>query len=129
MNVLDENILADQRQLLLSWRIPLHQIGYDLTRKGLKDDNLIPFLLTLRLPTFFTSDGDFYKRGLCHPRYCLVHMAMDESDTAIFIRRVLRHSEFNTSAKRMGAVIQTSRAGLSVWRLHANRETHYAWKE
>ena len=128
MNLLDENILADQRQVLLNWHVPFRQIGYDIARKGIKDDNIIPFLFALRQPTFFTSDGDFYKRGFCHTRYCLVHLDVDESDTAVYIRRVLRHPEFSTHAKRMGVVIRASYSGLSVWRLHAKQELRYKWK-
>lgn len=128
MIILDENILADQRQALLHWGVPFRQIGYEVTRKGIKDDNIIPFLLTLRQPTFFTSDGDFYKRGLCHPRYSLVHLNVDESDSAVYIRRVLHYREFSTRAKRMGAVIRASYSGLSTWRLRANEEARYQWK-
>ena len=128
MNILDENILADQRQTLLKWHVPFRQIGYEVARKGIKDDRVIPFLLALRQPTFFTTDGDFYKRDLCHKCYCLVHLNVDESDTAVFIRRVLRHRKFNTHAKRMGVVMRASRSGLTVWCPHAQRETYYNWK-
>ncbi len=38
MNIIDEQILENQRQLLRSWRIPIRQIGYDIGRKGLKDE-------------------------------------------------------------------------------------------
>jgi hypothetical protein len=37
MNVLDENIIESQRQLLKAWRIRPKQIGRDLGRKGMKD--------------------------------------------------------------------------------------------
>ena len=43
MNILDENILEDQRQLLLNWRVPFRQISYEVGRKGMKDDEIIPF--------------------------------------------------------------------------------------
>ncbi len=52
MNILDENVLKDQRQLLHSWRIAIHQIGYDVGRKGMQDDEIIPLLHQLRRPTF-----------------------------------------------------------------------------
>jgi hypothetical protein len=128
MNILDENILADQRQILLNWHIPFRQIGYEVARKGIKDENIIPFLLTLRQATFFTCDGDFYKPNFCHPRYCLVHLDVDESDAAVYVRRVLRYHEFSTHAKRMGAVIRASHSGMTVRRLHARPEVRYAWK-
>ena len=34
MNILDENIIASQRQRLRSWRIRVRQIGVDIARKG-----------------------------------------------------------------------------------------------
>ncbi len=52
MNILDENVLKDQRELLLSWRVKIHQIGYDVGRKGVQDEEIIPLLLQLRRPTF-----------------------------------------------------------------------------
>jgi len=48
MNILDENINESQRQLLRSWRIRVRQIGVDVSHKGIQDDEIIPFLLTLR---------------------------------------------------------------------------------
>ena len=66
MNVLDENILESQRQSLRGWRIAVRQIGHELGRKGMQDEEIIPFLLTLRQPTFFTRDLGFYSRQLCH---------------------------------------------------------------
>ena len=51
MNVLDENIPEDQRQLLRSWRIRAYQIGREIGRQGLKDEQqIIPLLLELRRP-------------------------------------------------------------------------------
>ncbi len=116
MNVLDENVSRIQRQLLLDWGIPIRHIGYEIARKGMKDNEIIPFLMTLRPPTFFSLDWDYFKAGLCHPKYCLVLLDVNRDESAIFIRRFLRHREFDTQRKRMGAVIRVSYAGLSVWR-------------
>jgi hypothetical protein len=127
VNVLDENILESQRQTLQSWRIRVRQIGKDIGRKGIRDDALIPFLLDQRRPTFFTRDLGFYDRKLCHARYCLVCLAVGPYEAAVFVRRLLRHPEFNTQAKRMGAVIRASSAGLQVWRFHTEQEIHLPW--
>ena len=127
MNILDENVLKNQRQILQSWRISIRQIGYDVGRKGMKDDEIIPFLHSLSRPTFFTRDLGFYDRNLCHAGYCLVCMAVGKYEAATFVRRLLRHPEFNTQAKRTGTVIRVSRAGLRVWRLHAEQEIALAW--
>ncbi|MGA9349540.1 MAG: hypothetical protein WBW48_12175 [Anaerolineae bacterium] len=128
MNVLDENISRIQRQLLRDWHISVQHIGYEIGRKGMKDDEIIPFLLTLHRPTFFTLDWDYFKHSLCHARYCLVFLDVKQDESAVFIRRFLRHQEFDTQAKRMGTVIRASYAGLFVWRLHAQQETYYAWE-
>jgi hypothetical protein len=94
----------------------------------MKDEEIIPFLLTLHRPTFFTLDWDYFKPGLCHARYCLVFSDVARDESAVFIRRFLRHPEFDTQGKRMGTVIRLSYAGLVVWRLHAQQETYYPWE-
>ena len=119
MNILDENIPSNQRQLLLGWRIPVHQIGHDVGRKGMQDDEIVPWLMELRRPTFFTRDLDFNDPSLCHRRYCLAFLSVERYEVAVFVRRLLRHPEFDTQAKRMGAVITLSHTGLSIWRWRA----------
>lgn len=127
MNILDENILEDQRHLLSIWRVPFRQIGYEVGRKGIQDDEIIPFLLSLRQPTLFTVDRDFYERSLCHARYSLVYLDVKQSEAAAFIRRVLRHDKLDTQAKRMGTVIRATHTRIAVWRLHAEEEIHFDW--
>ena len=113
MNLLDENIVKDQRLLLRSWRVRVRHIGYDIGRKGIQDEEIIPFLLHLSRPTFFTRDLGFYERTSCHKRYCLVCMAVEKYEAAVFVRRLLHHPSFNAQAKRMGSVIRLSPRGLS----------------
>ena len=127
MNILDEQIPGEQRQLLKSWRFSVRHIGYDIGRKGMQDDEIIPLLRSLRQPTFFTLDFGFYERQLCHQRYCVVWMDIDEDESASFVRRLLGHAGFDTQAKRMGTVIHLSHRGLRVWRLHAEREAPVIW--
>jgi hypothetical protein len=127
VNVLDENIIESQRQLLRRWRIAVRHLGYDMGRQGMQDEEIMPFVHRLRQPTFFTRDLDFDAPSLCHRRYCLVYMAVKKDEVALFVRRFLRHGEFDTAAKRMGTVIWVSHVGLAVWRLHAEQETHFAW--
>ena len=59
MNVLDENIVESQRQLLRSWRVRVQQIGHDVGRAGMQDEQIIPFLRRTRRVTFFTRDLGF----------------------------------------------------------------------
>ena len=128
MNILDENVPKNQRQLLESWRIHVRQIGFNVGRRGMQDDEIIPFLRQLSRPTFFTRDEDFYERRLCHTKYSLVYMAVGKYEVAIFARRLLHHPEFDTQAKRMGGVIRVSAAGLSLWRLHGESEIRFNWE-
>lgn len=72
MNILDENIPEGQRHLLRSWRVQAKQIGHDIGRQGMKDEEIIPFLHQLHHTTFFTRDAGFYYRQLSHANYCLV---------------------------------------------------------
>ena len=129
MIVLDENILESQRRLLRDRRIPARQIGYDIGRKGLKDKEIITFLLGLQRITFFTLDTDFYQRLLCHPRYCLVCLDVRKHEAAVFTRRFLRHPEFNSTARRLSKVVRASSVGISVWSLHAEREEDFNWAD
>ena len=127
MNIVDENIPASQRELLRSQGIHVRQIGYDIGSKGLKDDNIIPLLLRLRAPTFFTRDRGFYRPHLCHANYCLVVMEIDKDESAFFVRALLRHSLFNTQAKRMGQIVHLSPWRISTLRLHADQTLYFEW--
>jgi hypothetical protein len=126
MNILDENIRADQRELLRRYRIAIRQIGHDVSQKGIKDAAIVPFLHQQRRPTFFTRDRGFYDGRLCNPAYCLVWLDVDKREVADFIRRTLRHPLLNTQAKRMGTVVRVSSADLHVWRRH-NTEERVNW--
>ncbi len=123
----DENIREDQRGLLQRWGIPVHQIGVDVGRKGMQDEEIIPFLHPLRDTTFFTRDLGFGDRKLCHPNYCLVCLAVGKDEVAVFVRRILQNPEVDTKAKRMGAVIRVSHAGFTIWRRNATKGTYIHW--
>jgi hypothetical protein len=127
MNVLDENIAGEQRELLKSWHVRVHQVGNDIGRAGMQDEDIVPLLLQLRRSTFFTRDLDFYKRGLCHARYSIVYMNVEPVEVAAFVRRLLRHPMFDTEAKRMGTIIRVAYVGLTLWRLHAQEDERCNW--
>jgi hypothetical protein len=129
MIVLDEHFPESQRQLLKSWRISVRKIGVDVGRAGMDDDEIIPFLRTLRRPTFVTRDYGFYRRIHCHRRYCLICLEVGQYDAASFTRRVLSHSEFDTESKRMGAVVRAFHVGLTVWRPNAEKEARLLWEQ
>jgi hypothetical protein len=125
--LLDENIPESQRHLLHRRRIRARQVGVDFGEKGLGDEAIIPLLHRLRQPSFFTRDLGFFERSLCHRRYCLVCLAVGRDEVAHFVRRFLRHSRFNTRAKRMGSVVRISRAGIRCWEVHAENEILAVW--
>lgn len=102
MNVLDENVLRDQRELLLSWCVHVRQIGLDFGQKGLRDEAILTLLHQTRNVTFFTRDLGFFDPKLRHSAYCLVCLNVDKYETAVFVRRTLRHTELNTQRNEPG---------------------------
>ncbi len=46
--------------------IAFRQIGSEIGRKGMQDDEIIVLLRRLGKSTFFTRDLRFYDRKLCH---------------------------------------------------------------
>jgi hypothetical protein len=128
MNVLDENIVVSQRQRLAAWKLHFRRIGGEVGRFGMKDCNqIIPLLHTLRRPTFFTRDRDFYHPMLCHSKYCLVYLDVDFDEVAEYIRRFLRHPAFRTQAQRMGKVVRVRHSGLTYWQVRQNVERIVSW--
>ncbi len=115
MNLLDENVTRDQADLLTQWGIRFRSISRDLGCQGIQDDNIIPFLLRLKHPTFLTRDEDFFERRLLHSRYALVWFDVDAGQTAFFIRRFLSHPSFRTSAQRLGRIISVRPQGMAYW--------------
>lgn len=127
MIILDEQILRQQRELLLRQRIRVRQIGFSIGRAGIQDEDIIPLLLRSRSSTFFTRDAGFCDPLLCHNHYCLVYLHVEKSEVATYVRRVLQHPQFNTQRKRVGKLIRTSRRGLVVWQKNVQGEIHYSW--
>ncbi|MCX6628402.1 MAG: hypothetical protein NTW28_12325 [Candidatus Solibacter sp.] len=127
MIALDENILDGQRLLLDGSRVKAGQIGVNLGRKGMKDDEIVVLLRQRRNVTFFTRDAGFYLPEFRHRRCCLVVMSVGQYEVATFVRRFLRHPDFDTQAKRTGSVVRISHAGLAVWRLRSQTEIHTVW--
>lgn len=103
MIIIDENFPDSQRQLLKAWRIGVRQVGFEVGRDGMKDDEIIPLLLQLQDPTLFTLDAGFFKPKLRHARYSLIFIDVTQYEAATFIRRTLKHKEFDTKAKRLGS--------------------------
>jgi len=121
VNLLDENIPSDQRDLLRAWGIRCRVIGQDLARLGIHDENIIVALHHLKQPTLFTRDGDFFKSVLCHRAYALVWIDAAPEEAALFVRKFLRHPRFRTKANRLGTVARVHHDGIHFWtRRHAS---------
>jgi hypothetical protein len=129
MNLLDENISESQRRLLQGWRIRVRQIGVDLGRSGMNDEEIISLLHRLPRATFFTRDLGFYRRELCHANYSIVCLAVGPYEAASFIRRFLHHAALNTRAKRLGRVLLVTHGGIRLWQLNAAKEEALTWQD
>lgn len=82
MNLLDENIPLDQRDILRSWGVHCRVIGQDIGELSIGDDNIISLLHRLKLPTLFTRDEDFFKSELCHSGYALIWLDAAPAESA-----------------------------------------------
>lgn len=128
MIILDENILEGQRLLLEAWGIRVRQIGLDVGRKGLEDEQIVVLLRSLRQPTLFSRDLGFYSPELRHPHYAIVAAAVGQYEIAGFVRRFLRHPRFDTHAQRAGTIARLAPSGISYWELRRQREKLAGWE-
>jgi hypothetical protein len=86
VNILDEGIDSGQRALLAAGKIHVRQIGVEIGRSGMQDQNeILPLLHSFRRPTFFTQDHGFYQPRLRHPGYCLVYLDIEFDEVADYI--------------------------------------------
>jgi hypothetical protein len=127
LNIIDENIVEEQRKYLQEHRIRFRQIGDQVGRSGMKDPEIIPLLRSLTMPTFFTHDKGFFNRRLCAQAYCIVQLDVGSNQTGQFMRDLLRHKQFDTSRKRMGTVLRVSQEGILVYRQHMTEPELIAW--
>ena len=129
MIILDENISRDQREAFQKWKIKFKQIGYDLANKGIIDENIIVVLHSLKQPTLFTWDSDFYNYKLLHKNYCIVYVDVKQTDVAIYIRKFLNSDLFYTKSKRMGKIIRITYEGIKCWEFSKKTEKQFLWNE
>jgi len=57
VNLLDENIPLDQRDVLRAWGIKCRVIGQDIAELSVGDDNILKLLHHVKQPTFFTRES------------------------------------------------------------------------
>lgn len=129
MLLIDENISEIEIWRLREWRITVRVIGEEIAEKSISDENILAILHRLKQPTFFTKDRDFYKPALCHPAYALVYMDVPEHEGQVagYIRRFLRHPEFDATAKRLGKVIHVHVASVKFWKAGTRTTNVVKW--
>lgn len=125
--ILDENFRLEQQAVLLAWGIRTRKVGKDLAAAGIDDADLIPFLLRLPSPTFFTHDEDFWRPSLQHPAYCLVWLDVEDTRGALYVRRFLRNVDFDTKVKRLGKVIRVHAGELNLHDSRHGKPKNTAW--
>jgi hypothetical protein len=127
MFVIDENVSELEVLRLRKARIRVRLIGDEIARTGDTDENLLPVLRGLKQPIFFTQDQDFIRFSWLHPDYGLVWLETHPNAVADYVRRFLRHPEFETQAKRLGIVARVRASGVSYWRVGSRQLRHAAW--
>lgn len=128
MILLDHNIPQSEVETLRRWRLHCRQVGYEVGRPEWDDaQEIIRYLRQARRVTFFTRDIGFFRHSLCHKNYCIVVLTGPPRESAVWIRRFLRHSDFRTHAERVRAVVKLSPTGLMVWRLGFESRTKLSW--
>jgi hypothetical protein len=129
VNLLDENIPLDQRDVLRAWGVHCRVVGQDIAQLSLGDDNILVLLHHLKQSAFFTRDADFFQRELCHPAYGLFWQDVAPEEAALFVRRVLRHPRFATKASRLGIVARAHHDGFQFWQLRRAALQRTTWSD
>ena len=88
---------------------------------------ILRYLQRSRKITFFTRDIGFFRRRLCHKNYCFVVLTGLPTDSALWIRRFLRHSEFRTQALRYRRVVKLTATALTFWQLDRDNRQKTSW--
>jgi hypothetical protein len=128
MLIADENISEEEIWRLREAGIPVRLIA-DVAAKSITDENVFPVLHSLKQPTFFSKDKDFWKHRLVHADYCLVCLDIPEHEgkVAAYMRRFLAQPDFNTKNKRMGKVVRVHVRGMEFYVKHMRKPHPVAW--
>lgn len=88
---------------------------------------LFRFLLLLKRPTLLTRDKDFWDSTLVHSRYAIVWIDVVVDETAFWIRRLMSHPQFRTSAQRLGKVVRVHPSAINYWKKNSDTPTVVEW--
>ncbi|NUO80069.1 hypothetical protein HUU05_08335 [candidate division KSB1 bacterium] len=121
-------MLDNQLERLQRWHIPAKKVGRDIGVKGMDDEHqIVPMIRTFARITFFTHDLGFCGSKFCHERYCIVVLRVDRYKAADYIRRFLKHPEFQTHNQRLGWVFEVYPTFIKGWRVGKNGEKTFRW--
>ena len=129
MILIDENIPEDQRLSLHRWKINVRQIGHDIGRKGLEDDEILSMLQNMKGPTLFTRDLGFYRREFCHNGYGIYVLSVAKEESAFFMRRALALPDLQTKARRLGKIGLISHRKVRILRRNVQSEEEVDWSQ
>ena len=128
MILLDHNIPEHQVEALRHARLRPQQIGREVGRPEWQDlEEILRYLHRLKLATFITRDEGFFHRRLCHRNYCIVVVSGPVIETAVYIRRFLRHSAFRTKKQRTGKMVRLSPTQIAWWEVGARLQQRLLW--
>jgi len=129
--VVDEHLRYDRVTEPLRRFVTSQQIGVELSQaKGLSDEQIIPFLRSLKRRTFITIDDWFYKARLCDNAYCLIyfHLTMEQQAQIPFLlRRLFKIAGFRTVRERMGKVVRVGHEMIRYYQRNLPGEQTVAW--
>ena len=128
MILLDHNIPEHQVEALRHARLRPQQIGREVGRPEWQDlEEILRYLHRLKLATFITRDEGFFRRRLCHHNYCIVVVSGPVTETAVYVRRFLRHVTFRARQQRAGKVIRLSPTKITWWEVGIESQQRLLW--
>ena len=129
MILLDHNIPEHQVEILRRARLRPRQIGHEVGRPEWQDlEEILRYLHRLRRATFITRDEGFFRRRLCHNNYCIVVVSSPVVETAVYVRRFLRHPTFRTKQRRTGKVVRLLPTKIMWWEVGMESQQRLSWE-
>lgn len=130
MIVLDEHLQSKGlEETIRNWYAGAVLSILDLRPDTVIKDEAIPGLLAQQnQPTFVTINvTDFWQRVPASEKFCLACFAVTSLEIIhipALLRRLMRHSDFDTKAKRTGKVVRITSQGHATFYSITNREPH-----
>ena len=125
-HVLDELFDESVYEQLKARRIAIDKVGEGFGNTGWLDEHILQALHGSG-KTFHTRDHGFYYRSHAHSSYCIVYYDVPLAEMAAYIRRVLRHPQLNTHAKRLGKVIKVTGQRIEFWHRGRSMKSVIRW--